>query len=118
MRGCDHVLQKELYRRSHSSVTCYHIGSKVEAIIRYSHIYSGAYYNKLASQFEAFKEATDDYSFGFMELYTIAALGVSLHSPTISESNFHTHVLGAMERQINCYFENSANELYQNLLNY
>ena len=70
----------------------------------------------MSKQFPVFKEVADDYSFAFMELYTVSALGVALHSPSISESNFYGNVLNAIERQLPIYFENSGNNLYNNVL--
>ncbi|QYR21128.1 hypothetical protein KZ483_26025 [Paenibacillus sp. sptzw28] len=92
------------------------LDQKLEAIIRYTHIYSGFYYGTLSKQFPAFKEVADDYSFAFMELYTVSALGVALHSPSISESNFYGNILNAIERQLPNYFENSGNNLYKNVI--
>ncbi|WP_158301710.1 hypothetical protein [Paenibacillus mesophilus] len=36
------------------------LDQKVEAIIRYTHIYSGFYYGTISKQFPAFKEVADE----------------------------------------------------------
>lgn len=93
------------------------LDKKVEGVIRYAHIYSGFYYSQLSKQYSDFKSVADEYSFAFMELYTVAALAVSIHSPAISRTQTYNDVLVSIKKQIRIYFENSKNDLSLELVN-
>lgn len=94
------------------------IDEKVGAIIRYAHLYSGFFYGRLANEFADFKDVTDDYSMAFMELFTVAAIGVSLHSPSLLESGAYLSVISSAQSQLDNYFEHSHNKLSEILIDY
>lgn len=92
------------------------LDQKLEGLVRYAHIYAGFFYIKLSKQFPNFKSAVNDYSNAFMELYTIAALSVSLHSPIIARYNLYDQVHKAIKRQLDNYFSSSKNDLYSEVI--
>ncbi|QGQ93788.1 hypothetical protein EHS13_02145 [Paenibacillus psychroresistens] len=110
-------LKKKMKDKEIIEISTTVLDQKVEAIIRYTHNYSGFNYRMLCKRFPRFEEETDDYLSAFMELYTAAALSVALHSPSISESKFYGNVLSALERQTLIYFESNGEDMFKFVLN-
>jgi hypothetical protein len=94
------------------------IEKQVENLIGYAYTFAMAYHKWLSKQYEDFGEITNDYSFAFMELFTIAACGMSLHSPSLAFNNKKTYALKSFEKHLPMYFTTKDESLYPVLVHY